>query len=261
MGPGNPHALKKKDKMIIVKNRTIYFIYFIITILFVNCKTTIKEAPILLFNGAGTSHNDVEAIEDILSSAHMNFILVNSFQLNGLDTSQLMKYKLIIVPGGNFIEIGKNLTKETANNIQKVVHQGVNYLGICAGAFLAGNTGNNSFNITGDVQFKFFSAEDKGIRKTAVAIASADGSRIDNYWEDGPQLSVWGEVVSKYPDGTAATVQGSYGLGWIILTGFHPEAPESWRKEYYFSTPVEDSHKYAAILIKSAIEKKAMPHF
>ncbi|MVM34906.1 hypothetical protein GO755_33065 [Spirosoma sp. HMF4905] len=247
--------------MITTKNRLICFTYFIIIVFFTNCKSTIKEAPIMLFNGTGTSPNDVEAVKDILFSNHMDFTLVNSTQLNELDTSQLKKYKLIIIPGGNFIDIGKSLTEETTRKIQKAVHQGLNYLGICAGGFLAGNTRNNSFNITNGVQFKFYSAEAKGIRKAAVAVSNADGTRIEHYWEDGPQFSGWGDVVSKYPDGTPATVQGNYGSGWVVLTGVHPEAPENWRKEFSFSTSIETSHNYADSLIKAAIEKRAMSHF
>ncbi len=244
-----------------VKNRLIYFIYFIVALFFANCKTGQKETSIILFNGTGTSPNDVEAIKNILSSNHMDFVLINSAELNALDISQLRKYKLIIIPGGNFIDIGKNLTKETTDNIQQAVYEGLNYLGICAGGFLAGNTGNNSFNITKAVRFKFYSAEDKGIRKAAVAIVNADGTIIEHYWEDGPQFSGWGDIVSKYPDGTPATVQGSYGSGCVVLTGVHSEAPESWRREFNFSTPIESSHKYATTLIKAAIHKTIMPHF
>ena len=244
-----------------IKNGLFYFTCFIIAILFANCKSTLKEVPILLFNGTGTSPNDVEAIKNILSSNDMDFELVNTAQLNELDTNDLKKYKLIIIPGGNFIEIGKSLTVETAHNIQAAVHGGLNYLGICAGGFLAGNTQNNSFNIAGDTQFKFYSAEDKGIRKTALAVTNADGVMIEHYWEDGPQFSGWGEVVSKYPDGSPATVEGSYGSGWVVLTGVHAEAPESWRKEFHFSTSTTNSHQYAIQLIKAAMKKTVLPHF
>ncbi len=244
-----------------IKNSLIYFTCFIVAILFSNCKSTVNDAPIILFNGTGTSPNDVEAIKNILSSNHMDFVLVNSTQLNGLDTNQLKKYRLLIVPGGNFMDIGKSLTAATANNMQRAVYRGLHYLGICAGGFLAGNIRNNSFNITNDVQFKFYSDEDKGIRKAAVALTNADGTTIEHYWEDGPQFSGWGEVVSKYPDGTPATVQGSYGAGWVVLTGVHAEAPESWRKEFHFSTSIEDSHKYATQLIKAALDQTAMSHF
>ncbi|WP_428665707.1 BPL-N domain-containing protein [Runella sp.] len=243
------------------ENRRIYLTFFMIMLLFAACKSALKEAPILLFDGTGTSPNDVEAIKDILASNHLDFVTVDSDQLNELDTNRLKKYKLIIIPGGNFIEMGKGLTPKTANTIQKSVHQGLNYLGICAGGFLAGNTRNNSFNIAKGVQFKFYSAEYKGIRKAAVAVINADGATIEHYWEDGPEFSSWGNVVSKYPDGTPATVQGNYGSGWVVLTGVHPEAPEKWRKEFYFSTAIESSHNYAVGLIMAAMEKKAMPHF
>ena len=244
-----------------MKKSLIYFPFYIFLILLVNCKNSIKEAPILLFNGTGTSPNDVEALKNILSANHLNFVLANSAQLNELDTTELRKYKLIIIPGGNFIDMGNSLTENSTNNIQKAVYQGLNYLGVCAGGFLAGDTRNNSFNIAKGAQFKFYSAEDKGIRKTAVAISNADGTIIDHYWEDGPQFSGWGDVVSKYPDNTPATVQGNYGSGWIVLTGVHPEAPETWRKEFHFSTSVENSHDYVAKLIQAAMEKMSMPHF
>jgi glutamine amidotransferase-like uncharacterized protein len=254
--------LKEKiNKMTGRRKCFIYFICCIVIILFAACKSPVKEAPILLFNGTGTSPNDVEAIKNILSSNHLDFLLANSARLNGLDTNQLRKYKLIIIPGGNFIDIGKSLTEKTTRNIQKAVQQGLNYLGICAGGFLAGDTRNNSFNFTNGVQFKFYAAQYKGIRKSAVTVTNADGSVIDHYWEDGPQFSGWGDVVSKYPDGTAATVEGNYGSGWIVLTGVHPEAPESWRKEFQFSTSVEKSHEYATRIIRAALEKTAMPHF
>jgi glutamine amidotransferase-like uncharacterized protein len=244
-----------------IKKALIFFTYFSIALFFTNCKSALKDAPIILFNGAGTSPNDVEAIKNILSANHMDFVLLNSDQLNELDTNKLKKYKLFIMPGGNSIDISKGLTKETTTNIRNAVHRGLNYFGICAGGFLAGNTHNNCFDITEGVQFKFYSAEDKGIRKAAVAITNADGTVIEHYWEDGPQFAGWGDVVSKYPDGTPATVEGVYGSGSVILTGIHPEAPENWRKEFNFSTSIENSHKYAARLINAAIEKTEMPHF
>ena len=118
-----------------IKHTLHFYTFFIVAVLVTNCEGPLKEAPILLFNGTGTSPNDVKAIKNILSSNHMEFTLVNSDQLNQLDTSQLRKYKLIIIPGGNFIDMGKSLSKETFTNIQESVHHGLNYLGICAGGF------------------------------------------------------------------------------------------------------------------------------
>jgi hypothetical protein len=121
------------------------------------------NAPILLFDGAGTSANDVAAIEALLNKNHLNYSTVNSSQLNQMPGSQLKKYRLLIVPGGNFIDIAKNLTSDTNTKVRTAVQNGLNYLGICAGAFFASNySGYNGLNLTSGVRFGFYSAEEKG---------------------------------------------------------------------------------------------------
>ena len=72
-----------------------------------------NAAPILVFNGTGTSPGDVAALEKILSSEHLNYSTANSPQLNGISESQLREYRLLIVPGGNFESIGNSLTSTT----------------------------------------------------------------------------------------------------------------------------------------------------
>jgi hypothetical protein len=43
--------------------------------------------PILLFNGAGTSANDVAPVLAILNISHLDYATVNSSELNGMSTS------------------------------------------------------------------------------------------------------------------------------------------------------------------------------
>ena len=220
-----------------------------------------KDAPILLFNGTGTSPNDVAAVETILNSKHLNYGTVNSLQLNQMGESQLQAYRLLIVPGGNFIEIGNGLTPSTTANIRNSVQNGLNYLGICAGGFFAGNSGYNGLNLTSGVRFGFYAAENQGIRKAAVPIAGADGPTLEQYWEDGPEFTGWGAVVGKYPDGTPAIVQGTFGSGWVVLTGVHPEAPENWRHGMTFNTPVSEDNAYAGTLIHAALNRTSLSHY
>jgi len=56
----------------------------------------------------------------------------------------------------------------------------VDYLGICAGRFLAGSfpAPYNSFDLSSDVKFGFYS---NGIRKAAVRITTAEGPALDQY--------------------------------------------------------------------------------
>jgi glutamine amidotransferase-like uncharacterized protein len=218
-------------------------------------------APVLLFNGTGTSPNDVAAIEAILESNHLNYSTVNSSQLNEMGEAQIRLYRLLIVPGGNFIDIGNSLTSSTTANIRNAVQNGVNYLGICAGGFFAGNSGYNGLNLTSGVRFSFYAAEGQGIRKAAVAIAGAGAPTLDQYWEDGPEFTGWGAVVGKYPDGTPAIVEGTVGSGWVILTGVHPEAPASWRRGMNFITPASVDNAYAGTLIHAALNRSSLSHF
>ncbi len=217
-------------------------------------------APILLFDGTGTSSNDVKAVEGILKSRQLEYSTANSSQLNGMGEAEIRGYRLLIVPGGNFVDIGNSLTASTAATIRSSVQSGMNYLGICAGAFFAGNSPYNGLNLTSGVRFGFYSAEDRGIRKAAVAIAGAGGPTLDQYWEDGPQFTGWGAVVGKYPDGTPAIVEGSFGSGWVVLSGVHPEAPERWRSGMSFHTPASVDNAYAAAMIQAALNRTSLSH-
>ena len=242
-------------------------VLLIITAL-ISCRTLMWDkapdhagVPILLFAGSGTSRGDVDAVSVILAREQLRFLPVDSFQLNGMSESQLREYRLLIVPGGNFETIGKRLSAETSARIRNAINGGTNYFGICAGAFFAGKTSYNGLNLTGGVRFPFYDAENHGIRKAAVAISSAGQQTLDQYWEDGPQLTGWGSVVDRYPDGTPATVEHKFGEGWVILTGVHPEAPESWRRGMDFKTSLASDHAYAATLIRAALNRESLPHF
>jgi hypothetical protein len=217
---------------------------------------------VLLFNGAGTSANDVAAVEAILNHNRLDYSTADSSQLNQLGEARLKAYRLLIIPGGNFLTIGNSLTPEATLNIHRAVQGGLSYLGICAGAFLAGHaTDYRSLDLTSGAKFRFYSAETRGIRKEAVAIVTPDTLKLDQYWEDGPELSGWGMVIGKYPDGTPAIVEGSSGEGWVVLSGVHPEAPESWRRGMSFHTSAETDNDYAAGLIQAALKRVPLPHY
>jgi glutamine amidotransferase-like uncharacterized protein len=219
------------------------------------------QPSVLLFAGRGTSPNDVGAFERLLREHGFTYATADSTRLDGMSESALRAYRVLIVPGGNFVEMGNGLSTRTTAHIREAVRNGLNYAGICGGAFLAGNSPYNGINLTSGVRFPFYAAEDRGIRKAAVAISTPGSPTIDHYWEDGPQLTGWGDVVAKYPDGTPAAVQGRFGNGWVILAGIHPEAPDSWRRGMNFSTPASAANAYAATLIDAAMNRKLLPHY
>jgi len=217
--------------------------------------------PVLLFNGAGTSPNDVAAVERILNELQLTYSTADSSQMNEMSASRLRTYRLLIVPGGNFIDIGNGLTTATTTKIHDAVQDGLSYHGICAGGFFAGDTGYHGLNLTAGVRFGFYSAEERGINKAAVAISGPGTPTLDQYWEDGPEFTGWGEVVGRYPDGTAAIVEGKSGDGWVILSGVHAEAPANWRYGMSFKTPASVDNAYAGTLIRVALDREWLPHY
>lgn len=218
--------------------------------------------PVLLFTGAGTSSSDVTAIEALLTTLALGYTTVDSAQLNAMSEPQLAGYKLLIVPGGNSIVIGQNLNASTASNIRSAVADyGLNYLGVCAGAFFGGYSIYNGVDLTGGIAFNFYNDEFVGVHIEAVEISFPTENPMDVYWQDGPELSGWGQVVARYPDGTAAIADGLSGKGFVIFTGVHLEAPASWRGSLKFTTPESVDVAYAGTIIQAALNGTPLPHF
>ena len=218
-------------------------------------------ATVLLYDGTGTSSSDVLAVEARLQALNRPYATANTSQLDGMTETQLKAYALLIVPGGNSITIGDNLSHGAVINIQNAVSSGLHYLGICAGSFFGGYSIYNGVDLTSGVWFNFYADENRGIHKEPVEISFSAGGPLDIYWQDGPQLSGWGNVVGKYPDGTPAIVEGQYGSGWVILSGVHPEAPANWRTGMNFTTPLTVDLAYADTLISAALSGTSLPHF
>lgn len=219
---------------------------------------------VLLFVGTGTSSGDVAAVKTILGNLKLTYATATSSQLNAMGETAMKGYKLFLMPGGNAITISKSLSSSTNTNLHNaIVNDGLHYLGICAGGFFAGSSGVYKYlNLTPPgVWFDYYEDEFDGIYKNAVQIKGANGITLDQYWENGPQLSGWGQVVGKYPDGTPAITEGKSGNGWVILSGVHPEAPQSWRSGMTFTTTAAVDNAYAQTLVTAALNGTSLPHF
>lgn len=221
-------------------------------------QTATSTVPVLLFNGIGTSSTDVTAVEAILNKAGLRYTTANSRQMDGMSEAKLRTFKLLIVPGGNSITIGDNLSRTATTNIHNAVQAGLHYLGICAGAFFGGYSRYNGLNLTSGVWFNLYSYN---TAKQVADVRFPSGTVLDIYEQDGPQLSGWGRIVGKYADGRPAIVEGSSGRGWVILSGVHPEAPAGWRYGMPFTTPLATDLALAGSLVTHALDGTALPHF
>ncbi len=239
------------------------WVQLLVTLLLAACAppTPPTPPPVLLFDGSGTSPNDVIAIRKLLEASNLAYATVDSSHLNGMSEQQLGAYRLLIVPGGNYITMGDGLTPATANKVHDAVQGGLNYLGVCAGALLAGRVANNGLDLAGGARFGFHALVDRGVHKAAVKIATAGGPALEHYWEDGPQFTGWGAVVGRYPDGTPAVVEGRSGKGWVVLVGTHPEAPDSWFRGVTDSAAAGPANAFARTLVEAALNGTELPHY
>lgn len=221
-----------------------------------------STTSILLFIGTGTSSSDVSAVKAMLSSMKLGYATATTSQIEAMSQTQLEAYKLLVVPGGDSITIGNNLTTAATTNIHNaVVSGGLHYFGICAGAFFGGYSMYNGLDLTSGVWFNLYANGGHGTGKTAVEIKYPNGTQLDQYWQDGPQLDGWGEIVGKYPDGTSAIVEGASGKGWVLLSGIHAEAPASWRTGMTFTTSVAVDNAYFATMLTAALNGTTLSHY
>ena len=230
---------------------------------------SIATSGILLFNGTGTS-SDVQALEYVITNnMHMDYDTVNSAGLDAMTVTDLAAYKLLIIPGGDSITIGKNVSAGALANIKTAVRtNGLHYLGVCAGAFLASYAGTSGYNDINLLDGIWFNMYPETAEPAAELLSRPQGqSSIDVYWEDGPSLATqggsWGTIVAKYPNygQPAAIIQGFAGNGWTLLQGVHPEAPASWRTCCTFTTSLADDLAYSATLITAALNGTSLPHY
>lgn len=245
-------------------------------------QTPIASSGILLFNGTGTTNGtngDVQALESVITNnLKLDYDTVDSVCLDKMSVPNLAAYKLLIIPGGNSITIGNDISTTATGNIQTAVRDdGLHYLGVCAGAFLASWPGSppqhNDIDLLDGIWFNLFTDSSCGAKSTLLVsetLSLPDGSTIDVYWEDGPYLTTqggtWGTVVAEYQNGQPAIIQGVAGKGWTLLQGVHPEAPRSWgcgkgcTCNFGNTTQAED-FAYSATLISAALNGTELKHF
>jgi hypothetical protein len=218
--------------------------------------------PVLIFIGTGTTAGDDTAVKSLVSSAGLAYNTVNSSQLDAMTVSQLLAYRLFIMPGGNALTIGSALTKNAAATVHNAVSQGLNYLGFCAGSFFAGaDTYHNFANLTGGTWYNVYSNSGRGTGKEAILISFPSGTKLDIYWQDGPDLSGWGSIVGKYPTGQPAITEGYSGKGFVLLCGVHPEATAGWRYGMNFTTPLDVDLAFAKTLLTAALNRTMLAHY
>ncbi|MGZ3708191.1 MAG: BPL-N domain-containing protein [Bdellovibrionota bacterium] len=143
-----------------------------------------------------------------------------------------------IQPGGRSRQVAETMNPVLKENLKAFIHGGGGYVGFCAGGFLAtekiADTKVLGLGILGGTA-DLYPAPNHA--EAAIFTMSWEGRPREIYWEGGPYFKVPSdgsvETIATYPDGKVSTVRSHYGLGKVLVSGAHPEAPQWWRDAYH----------------------------
>jgi glutamine amidotransferase-like uncharacterized protein len=154
------------------------------------------------------------------------FDYVEKSELAGLKSSN---HSTLVIPGGYTLELLENLNERIRQSIRSFVREGGGYVGVCMGAYIAGDIGlvrSNMIRVTGehDIELKITNPQHPVMRGYA-------GSVKMNY-QNGPEMIVEGSDVdlASFPNGRAAITTSCFGNGRVVLFSPHPERSRSnWK--------------------------------
>ncbi len=194
---------------------------------------------VLIFNGVGVATSDWQNTEKIVAAEGWSYSLINSSEMNAMSLDEIATHRLIVVPGGKGSTITANLTPEARLRIRRAVRErGVGYVGFCAGAWVAVGPEADTSSVAsyglavakGAVLPSYWPGGNTSLTAAMVKVTFADQTSRQLVWWGGPSTPEWtGGVVARYPTGAPAISQAWAGRGLVVISGPHPEAPQSWR--------------------------------
>lgn len=214
---------------------------------------TISKNKIFIYAGSGVSLTSLRHIKYTLTfllDSHYTIEEITPFQI--VNNSWEENAALFVMPGGSDLLYLQSLKTKGNDKICKYVEMGGAYLGLCAGAYYAGNSiqfaMNTPLQVSGNRELNFFAGIVAGPILADYDYHSYSGARVAQlYWnftEPFPQstlLNVFYNgggyfvdaaskkntiVLASYKilsDFKPAIIKVTYGKGKVILSGVHWE--------------------------------------
>lgn len=186
-----------------------------------------ERTDFLVYEGPGSWKSETRSLKEILYKNGATYLAVGADQLNEFTAERFAGFKAILFAGGNSISVSESISREVGEMIRLAVREGgMNYLGFCAGAWLA--VASNEENSLGVVDGPSLAPSFLSLLGREYALDDAvfpNGERRRLLWYGGPvTVDGPGAVIARYSDGTAAISQLRVGKGLVIISGFHPAA-------------------------------------
>lgn len=233
------------------------------------------DTDILLFNGNGTWTVEVQALRALFEQKGATYDEVTSSQLSAMSADDMARYGAIVWPGGTGSTQALSLTAATRANLRKAVQElGVNYVGFCAGAFVAvapapapGKDVSYGLGVLEGPLLGYYYLETAFEQSGALDVEMteytfADGMKRDILWYGGPVTpELPGGVVARYPNGDAAITQAWSGNGLVLIAGGHPAAPSSVKSSFGLSDMDGSDTDVAWNMIEAAFMQRPLAAF
>lgn len=186
----------------------------------------------------GTGAYQAKDIENFLAIFEYDYNRVNEFELN-----QLTSKDILIVPGGEIKAYLPAMGAKGIQIIQQFVNSGGVYIGICAGAYIAGSSYDN---ISG---LNFFPQVLVGnTTQATIDVTDEAGAKYQLINENGPNLSgiEASQIILKDSSNNPQAVIINYGQGQVYLFAAHPEGsvyyelpPQNFSGAKYFKNLID----------------------
>ena len=204
------------------------------------------KSKILVYRGPGGCNSCAGAAAEIFNTKKYNQYKVEFVGKSTLNKETLQDAVLWVQPAGNAITAAKNLGEENLSLLREFVKKGGNYLGFCAGAFLSDKFVDDDnevmgINILPFVTLDYEVNEEDNIDMTWINWNGKkrhvffNGGATFDLQEQNQLLGIFKKevpirVIATYEaDGRPAVAQTTYGLGNVVISGPHPEAPQTWK--------------------------------
>lgn len=230
----------------------------------------IEHTDALIYEGTGTWKSEVDSLKATLYAHQATYQTIDEGGLDSISLAELAHFKLIIFSGGDAPTIVRNMREETHEKLRIAVQEeGLNYLGFCAGAWMAvapapdpGKDVSYGLGVVAGPLLEQNYLYKQG-REFAIARASFPGGhQRDLLWYGGPITpNIPGGVIAKYPDGTPAITQIRSGRGFVIVSGLHPTADHSILIALGLRNPEAIAPELTWQMIDSAIHQRPMVAF
>jgi glutamine amidotransferase-like uncharacterized protein len=237
MMPSSVYVYAALLRTSILSHRGICHMFRIcLLMLLLSCPLLLKAQVAVVFAGAGTCDGCAAAVAKLLRQQQYQVRLVDEHQL---DAAALRSAELYVQPGGSddIMDTLNVLSDSQMQWIRDFVQQGGQYLGICAGGYLAAQyadqaAGHKAFAL---VELEEIDQEIAGDNSAQLIPLRLPGEATDRhvYYQAGPhfgtKLPANGRALGYYA-GTrhiAARIS-DYGKGRVGLIGPHYEADASW---------------------------------